>query len=51
VLDAACAFGHHSWRVAGAAHAPGGLYPLTYATVGLIALKLIYDGLVDLLVG
>jgi uncharacterized membrane protein YfcA len=30
---------------------PEVFYPLTYATVGLIALKLIYDGLVDLLVG
>jgi len=30
---------------------PEVFYPLTYATVGLIALKLIYDGAVDLLVG
>jgi uncharacterized membrane protein YfcA len=30
---------------------PEVFYPLTYATVGLIALKLIYDGFVDLLVG
>ncbi len=30
---------------------PEVFYPLTYATVGLIALKLIYDGLIGLLVG
>ena len=28
---------------------PDVFYPLTYATVGLIALKLIYDGLLNLL--